>query len=186
MAEVIAIFKDKELQEFISSIAKRNKDATDRQKDFVKLISASVYTDIDRHFKEEKGPDGKWDDFSDSYKKQVSGELHFRTYGGNRIAFAGPDPKGLPKGGDLGEMLQDTGTLRQRIEPFRVGRNWRKISKGILWFNRAKTEGGFPYAAHHDSGASSWKGNPRPFMWLSNAAVEKISKETLSFILEEK
>jgi len=53
----------------------------------------------------------------------------------------------------------------------------------LLWFNDAKTKSGAPYAAIHDKGLG--KQAKRDFMWLSNDAMEKISEQTLQFMLDE-
>lgn len=72
-------------------------------------------------------------------------------------------------------ILQDTGRLRNSTIMS------RPTSEGILWFNPAKTESGFPYAAAHDEGGPTLP--KRSFMWLSDLAQEKIAEATLRFML---
>ena len=78
------------------------------------------------------------------------------------------------KGGN--KILQDSGRMRQNFKPS----NYRSSDKGFLWFNDAKVKG-FPYAAAHDDGDGLPK---REFMWLSDGALEDVTKQTLAFILE--
>jgi phage gpG-like protein len=160
MAQEYAVLKDKRLQKFLQGVSKRYRQIETKQRDYVRLISATVYADIIDHFEKEKGPGNKsWDRWSNSYS-----------------AF-------LKKSGKAGNnILQDTGKLRMRMTPIKAGRNFRKINNGILWFNAAKTKGGFPYAAHHDTGKSSWNGNPRTFMWLSDKSFKKIAGDTVKFL----
>lgn len=162
MAEVEAVFKDKAFKKFLSGLDLSAKKIKGRHKDFVVLLSAITFQDIEDHFQKEQGPDRKWKSWSSSYKKFM-----------NKIG----------KGGN--NLLQDSGNLRQMNSPIEKGKNFRRISNGILWFNPAKTKGGFPYAAHHDAGKSDGQ-RPRTFMWLSKNAMKDISKQSLKFVLENK
>jgi hypothetical protein len=53
-----------------------------------------------------------------------------------------------------------------------------------LWFNDARTKDGYPYAAGHDKGTAAGK-KQRDFMWLSDKAMDKISQQTLQFMIDE-
>lgn len=159
MADVAEIsFDDKQWQELIKKVKSRWNDIQKR-KEFGGIISASVYQDVIKHFEEEKGPDGKWDEWSDAY------EAHLQ-----RIGRAG------------NKKLQFSGKLRQSFTPT----NWRGTQEGILFYNAAKTKGGFPYAKHHDTGASSSQGNPRSFMWLSNKAMSSIVSKVANWLAGDK
>lgn len=70
------------------------------------------------------------------------------------------------------KKLQDTGFLRNSFQPYKV----KKIPDGLMWFNTA------PYAKSHDEGI---KQKPRPFMWLSQAAADKMSTAVLRYIQSE-
>lgn len=162
MAEKVAVFRDKKLRNFLKKMDKNASKIKGRHRDFVVLLSSLVFQDIDDHFRKEQGPKGKWKKWSSSYASFMDK---------------------IGKSGNL--ILQDSGRMRMSNIPIEKGKQWRKISNGILWFNPAKTKSGFPYAAHHDDGKSDGR-NPRPFMWLSDKAMGKIAKQTNKFMLEGK
>lgn len=148
-------FDDAEVRKFIQGVTEKLSDVRNVKPRFMALLSSIVYRDVMDHFEQEKGPDGKWKPWSKIYRE------HMRKIG---------------KGGN--KTLQDTGRLRQSFLP----KNHRATKDGILWFNNAKT-GGFPYALAHDEGEL---GMPqREFMWLSDEAQDKISEQTLQFMLDE-
>ena len=155
MAKADISFNSKKAEKFFKTLFDNSVDIKDSKKAYVSTISARVFKDIIEHFKKEQGPDAKWDAWSDLYAKRMSK---------------------IGKGGN--NLLQDSGALRGSFRPS----NYRAASNGIEWFNPAKTKGGFAYAAHHDEGRSSYKGNPRSFMWLSDKALDDISKITLGFL----
>lgn len=186
MAEYSGVhFKDKKMRKFLSNLEKNFRNAKDRQRAFVVNLGAIVFQDVMDHFDKEEGPDGKWSDFSRSYKAAVNGEMFFRRIGGKTIPFKGEDPNGRPKKGSLGQMLVSSNTMRNWFAPAKTGQRSRKVSNGIMWFNAAKTKKGFPYAKHHDEGPSDGK-KPRSFMWLSDKAMERITETSLRFILKGK
>jgi phage gpG-like protein len=116
-------------------------------------FGAVVYRDVIDHFTKEMGPLSKWKEWSPSYRKQ----LKRQGRAGNKI-------------------LQYSGKLRQSFVPsfFRTQKN------KIIWFNPAKTKGGFPYAAAHDTGGP--KLPQREFMWVSDKTLEVLAKISLDFI----
>lgn len=150
-----AVFDSKEVEEFVQQLVKRLKKVKDGEKQYVGLLSAIVYRDIMEHFKQEVGPTGPWAEWSPSYRKAL-----------DRMGRSG------------NKKLQFTGKLRQTFTPqsFRTDK-----TKGVHWYNPAKTNSGFPYAYHHNEGALK----PRPFMWLSDKALEDIHVQTLQFMLEK-
>lgn len=183
MAEEVTIdFKSKRVQRFIAQLDKNFKAADKRQKGFVTALSAIVFNDVQDHFKKEEGPSGKWADYSETTMGAIQGEFYFRHVQGKTMFFLGEDPNGRYKKGSAGEMLVNSGTMRNWFAPAQFGGRSRKVTNGIQWFNRAKTKGGFAYAAHHDTGPSDSKGNPRPFMWLSGRAMDKIAGASLEFL----
>lgn len=149
-------FDDKEVRDFLNQIDSKLKNIQGGKKEYTGLLSAIIYEDITRHFEEEKGSGGPWKQWSKSYREKMEAD----GKGGNKI-------------------LQDNGRLRQNFKPSKV----RRTSQGFLWFNDAQTNSGFPYAAAHDTGGK--KLPKRDFMWASDTAMEKISVQTLSFLIEK-
>lgn len=157
MSEVAYIeFDDKEVRDFLKNIDANLKNIKDGQKQYTGLLSAIVYGDVIDHFQKQKGEDGPWKKWSESYKKKMEEE----GKGNNKI-------------------LQDTGRLRNNFKPQNVKRN----ALGFLWFNDATTKDGFPYAFAHQEGGP--KLPKRDFMWLSDKAVDKIAQQTLKFLVEK-
>ncbi len=155
MAEVSsAVFDDKAVRQFLKSLSGNAKNIKAKKSEYANLLSAIVFRDIQEHFENQAGPNGKWAKWSDIYAE------HMRKIGksGNRI-------------------LQDSGHLRQSFIPT----NYRSVADGILWFNKATTKGGFPYAAHHDETAQT----TRKFMYLSNKGIEDISIQTLQYLMKD-
>src|SRR3990167_5084069 len=151
-----AVFEDKEIREFLSNMDKRLKHIKDGKKEYVGLISANVYADVMDHFEKESGEDGAWKAWSNIYDQHM---------------------KRIGRGGN--KKLQFNGRLRQNFKPTNI----RQSSKGINWYNNAKTKSGYAYAWGHDEGDG--KLPQRQFMWLSDKALDKISEQTLQFMLEK-
>lgn len=147
---------DKEAQSFLKKKLKQVKSIQAGEDSYVKLLSPVVFSDIISHFEKESGPEGPWKPWSKMYNE------HMQAIG---------------KGGN--KILQDTGNLRQAFQPTNV----KSSGRGILWFNPAKTQSGFPYAAAHDTGGPRLP--KRSFMWLSAEARQNISKQTLKFLESE-
>lgn len=151
---VDARLEDKRLRRFLSELSSNLANAKRSAKPLGRALSAIVYKDIIEHFQDEKGPDGKWKDWSDVYQRHME-----------RIGKAS------------NKILQDTGQLRQRFTP----NNWRGLrGVGFQWFNHAQTKSGFPYAYAHDTGGP--KLPKREFMWLSDEAFDKVATAALSFV----
>ncbi len=151
MANKNAKLDDKKWQAFLRKIkGKLNTDALE------KVSSPIVYTDVIKHFEQERGFKGKWKRWSIGYAKHMA-----------------------KKGKSGNKVLQDTGRLRNSFLPT----NNRVSKKAILWFNAAKTKNGFPYAAAHDIGGPQLP--QRSHMWLSKTALDKISNSYLKFISEK-
>jgi len=149
-------FESREVKDFLKNVEKRLSGIENGSKEYTGLLSAIVYEDIIRHFEDEQGEGGPWQQWSASYKKQ----MNENGKGGNKI-------------------LQDTGKLRNTFKPSKV----RKTAVGFLWYNDAKVKGGFPYAFAHNEGGP--KLPKRDFMWLSDKAMDKISVQTLQFMIEK-
>lgn len=81
----------------------------------------------------------------------------------------------IGRGGN--KILQFSGRLRQSFDKSgNTAETGHKVrGSDIGWYNRVE------YAWWHDEGAPV----TRPFMWLSDKAVEKMTDQTLTFILDE-
>lgn len=144
-------------EEAIKALAKleqKLKTVKDGGRAFGMALSAVVFADVIDHFEKEEGPEGAWQPWSTFYRE------HMEKIG---------------KGGN--RLLMDTGRLRQSFTPT----NYRKTAEGIMWFNPARTKSGFPYAFAHNEGGEQLPA--RTFMWLSDAASERIASVTLNFVL---
>lgn len=107
MAEyAVAEFDDKEVQDFIKKLQKKISDIKGGSVVFQSILNATIFKDVDDHYKKTSGPDGPWQSWSPGYA------LHMSKLGksGNNI-------------------LQDTGRLRQGIMP------GRSSSEFIEWIN---------------------------------------------------
>lgn len=155
------------------------------RQEYAGIVSSFVFQDIDDHFKKQRGPNGPWDSWSDSYSDAIANKVAFRYVNGRTIAITDPEflaqnkPPRKP-----GLILQDSGNLRQRIVPQGGDIPFRLNNEGVLFYNNAQTKDGFAYAKHHDEGKSSWKGNPRPFMWLSPKGINGIIEATVQWLKE--
>jgi hypothetical protein len=149
-------FQDESLRSFLKNFQTKIKNVENGEQKFLGLMSAVVFKDVIKHFEQEQGSEGKWQQWSDSYR------VHMEEIGksGNKI-------------------LQFTGRLRNNFKP----QNVKKSREGFVWYNDAKTSNGFPYAFAHNEGGDILP--KRDFMWLSDSAIEEMSQQTLSFILDE-
>jgi phage gpG-like protein len=152
----VAEFNDENVRDFLKSVLKKTEDVKGQKKKYVGILSSIVYQDVMDHFKREKGSEGPWKDWSKSYTK------HMEKIG---------------RGSN--QKLQFDGRLRNNFKKT----DYKTSAKGILWFNDAKTASGFPYAAAHDNGGP--KLPQRDFMWLSDQAMEKMTVQTLQFMIDE-
>lgn len=152
-----AIFDDKEIQQFFDTLKRKNVSIEQGSRQLAGIISANVFRDLLGHFEREESPGGRaWQAWSEIYAEH----MEKKGKGGNKI-------------------LQDTGRLRQSFTPT----SYRVVTGGIVFYNSAKTNSGFPYADAHNTGGS--KLPQREFMWLSDIAMEEISDSTLNWLLED-
>lgn len=176
----VAEFDNAEVRDFLKDMDSRLKKIEGGAKEFIGVLSAIVYRDVNSHFEKEQGSGGPWAKWAKSYQDSIAGKVFFRTIGNRVVQFNTanmenpPPPPRAP-----GKKLQDDGTLKNSFKPT----NARKTSGGILWFNNAATKSGFPYAYAHDEGGP--KLPKRDFMWLSDQAQENIAKQTLQFMIEK-
>ena len=177
MAGVFAELKDKQIKKFLTELSNNIKDVEGGANAYVIRVGPIALSSVQRHFEQEQGPKGKWDDWSESYKDFINGIVHFRKINGRVVPLSGKDPNLKKKPGNI---LRNNGRLINSTN-IAVGVRGKKGEIPIL-VNAAKVKGGFPYAAHHDTGKSSWRGNSRPFMWLDDKAQENVAEETLDFI----
>lgn len=158
-------FDNKNWQRILKKIEKKWADVKNRGA-ISGIIAAVVFREIQDHFAKKEGPKGPWDEWSKAYRKH------------------------LEKTGRSGRNILQTGSpprLRQAIMPTNSPKDmpFRKMLDGVLFYNNATTKSGFPYAAHHDEGRSSWKGNPRSFMWISNKGVNEVADQIGKWLLED-
>jgi len=154
MSDAEIRFDSVRAERFFESIRQNIKDIETGHRAYVNALGAFVFQDIMEHFDKEQGPQRKWQGWSKVYAQ--------------RMARVG-------KGGN--KILQDNGHLRQSFKPT----SWLMRSKGIEWYNNAKTAKGFPYAyAHNEGGPVMPK---REFMWLSKKAIQRISALTAKWML---
>jgi phage gpG-like protein len=151
----------KRLQKKWDSIASGNDQI---RREFSGIVAAVVYGDIVDHFKQEKGPDGAWVEWSKSYQEHLN---KIGRGSNNKLVF---DAK-----------LINRITPEQSKEAIH-----RNTNQGILFYNNAKTKSGYPYAAGHDQGGSV-KGRPpqRKFMWLSDKGMNRIVNNVSRWLAEK-
>lgn len=154
---VEAIFDDKEVVSFFKALQTNLSSIKGGEKEYVGLLSAIVFRDIEGHFRDEQGSEGPWEKRTTQYASRLNKE-----------------------GRGSSKLLQISGRLRQNFVP---NKDYRTSGQEIIWFNNAHTKSGFPYAAAHDVGGSVLP--QRDFMWLSKDGAEDISKQTLAFMLEK-
>jgi len=153
-------FDAKEWERLLKRVRKKWDDIKER-KSFGTIIAPVVFSDIIKHFEEEKGPDGKWAPWSKSYSEFL---------------------RDIGRSGN--KKLQFSGRLRGSITP----QSHRAAKDGILFYNNAKVQGsGFPYAYAHDNDDESRTQLPqRKFMWLSSEGMEKVIDVTEGWLSDER
>ena len=151
------VIHDKNTRDFLKGKIKKVEEITKNGQSYVNLLSIIVFKDIQNHFKNEEGPDGKWAPWSKMYQE------HMEKIG---------------RGSN--NILQFSGHLRKAFVPT----NYKTSSEGITWYNSARTKDGAPYAADHQYGTNRMPA--RSFMWLSDKGQEDIAKQTLAFLEDEK
>ena len=125
----------------------------------MKIWSTFVYADVMEHFQRKMGPGGFWEEWSTLYEERQ-----------NKLGRSSPD-----------NILQ--GKKRRMQQSFTPSK-YRQTSEGMLWYNPAKTQDGFPYAYAHDNDESARTTLPRrSFMWLSREAFENIAVATLDYLV---
>ena len=155
--KVQAEFNNAKMNRFLNKTIKQFKGIESKEKKYLDLLSMYVIKDVTDHFEKQDGPTAKWRKWSQAYQK--------------KMAKAG-------KGSNL--ILQDNGRLKNSFVPG----NYRTSKEGVLWFNPAKTNKGFPYAFAHNEGGDTLP--KRRFMWLSSKALGDMGEATLKFLLDEK
>lgn len=129
----------------------------------LRALAATIgFRDIINHFKEEKGPEKKWKQRSAATQidywrirtGKMSDEEFKESYPNSQRGWFSESNK----------LLVLSGTLRQGFLPSNI----RMTSDSATLFNSVS------YSGKHDRGED---GLPeRPFMWLSESAMEKIEK----------
>ena len=173
MAEQIlsAQFNNKKLSDYIDNLHNNSKRINKRAKDYAKSISPIIFADVMKHFNDAPMGVATGTTFIDAFGTPV-------PWGGWSDSYRTFMFK-IGKGGN--KVLQDTGRLRQSFKPSK----FRTSKVGVEWFNNAKTDSGFPYAAFFDEEAEN-KEDLRPFMWLSLKALELVQVATLDYMLKQR
>lgn len=155
MAEEASVkFDADQWESYLKQVRRRWKDP-EKQKEFIAIAAIAFSKDYAEHFSKSAGPEGRWKPWSDAYREHM---------------------KAIGKSGN--NILIDTGRLRQSFTPS----NARSQKDGVLFYNEAKTKGGFAYAAAHDEGGG--KLPQRKFMWLSDKAMDDISRQVGVWLAE--
>jgi phage gpG-like protein len=154
-ADGYALFEGKEAEEFLDHLREKYQTISRGSKALAGILATPVFRDVVKHFEEERGPEGGWPEWSSVYAEHMDK---------------------IGKGGN--KILQDTGRLRQSY----MISNYRASSEGVVFYNPAKTKGGFPYAQAHDEGGG--KLPQRKFMWLSDVAMESVAEQTLQWMTD--
>lgn len=109
MADAEFKFESEEWSRIIKRI-RRKWDDIRKRKEFGGIVSIAAYKNIDQHFKDESGPDGKWQKWSTAY------ENHLKKIG---------------RGGN--KILQFKGNLRKSILP--ENGKFRSNASGVLLYS---------------------------------------------------
>ena len=110
--------------------------------------------------------------------KAVWGLLTARSYADVMDHFAkerGPKKKWKPIR-RVGQILQDTGVLRQGVT---IASSPGLIKRGVLLIDKV------PYAQTHDEGSKKKKRPMRRFFWISDKALDNMSKDVLKFLTKK-
>ena len=105
---------------------------------------------------------------------------HFDDANGSKGAWAPLKPSTIArrrkgKGSGSAQPLQDTGNLRRNFLP---GNIEDKGQNAVVFFNPT------PYAAVHDEGSPGRNIPQREFMWLSDDAMDDMTKIILEFVVK--
>ena len=159
MAEnFVARLDDREWRLFFNGLLRETKDKPRLLKS---AYSVFGFKDIIEHFKDEQGPDGKWQ------KRSESTNRRYESIGSGRSKL----PKGFRRGtfSKSNKILQLTGKTRQSI----LTKTTKK--RGT---NKVEVLAGTNYSGKHDRGEGRFP--QRKFMWLSDTALERMAQ----FIVE--
>jgi phage gpG-like protein len=158
---------DSEVRKYLQKITDKLRNPA---KLLMPIVAAFGLKDIDSHFKNESGPDGKWKERSDwtqqYYEKIRSGA--YRPPAGQSRALYNP----------ANRILQMTGALRESFVPGNVSEHGK---------NAVKVVSNIDYSKIHDQGGKKGKATipARPFMWMSDNAMKLMARALLDAIAGE-
>lgn len=117
------------------------------------------FADINDHFRNEEGPDGKW-----PKRSPVTQAIYEAIQSGKR-----KPPPGYARGSfsPSNKLLQLTGLMRQSLLPNGV----KDAGRGSI-----RIIANTPYSGKHQDGDSTRRLPKRPFMWLSDGALGKMAQ----------
>jgi len=155
-----AELKDEEVKEWLKKLSNKIKKISDANlPKLAAKFGTVIFADIIRHFQDQSGPSGKWESWSDLYKKRQ--EKLGKNEGTNILKFSGK--------------------LRNSFSP----QKYKRSGDSLLWYNPATTKKGFPYAYAHDNDDEPRRQLPqRKFMWISRSAFDKLAMITLEELLD--
>ena len=164
MSAIISELDMRDWKRFLSAVQQKGRGVT-------KILRAAFnlfgFKDINEHFREEEGPDGAW------AKRKASTQALYAAIASGRVS----PPSGAARAAynPTNKILQLTGLLRQSILPTNI-RNVTQNS--IMVFANA------PYGKRHDEGDAARGLAKRPFMWLSDGALNKMAQSSVDFWLK--
>ena len=115
------------------------------------------FRDIIDHFREEKGPEGRWEKRKPSTQKRYE---QIRKSRRSKIPNKGKYDPG-------NKLLQLSGDLRKTIMPGKGGLKKQSWHTVVMFSNS-------PYSGKHNYGDQQSNLVARPFMWLSQEALDDI------------
>lgn len=165
MSSVTLELDTKDWDRFLSAISSKMNMATDK---LLALSKVYGFQDIIKHFAEEQGPDSPWK------KRAESTQERYRRIGAGELS----PPKGTPRAAynPTNKLLQLTGTLRQSVSPA-SGRGQKRGRGVVELFTNVE------YASIHEMGEGHIPA--RPFMWMSDDAIEKVADGLILWTIEE-
>lgn len=154
---------DSRIQKLIKKIGDKNVWMS-----ILKSLGATiVFADIQKHFRDKKGPNTAW-----AKRDDKTQERYGKIGSGQWKAPRGTSPAAFNPSNALLEM---TGTLRGGFLPTNI----RQKSNSIELFNPVE------YAAVHDEGSKKQGIPQREFMWLSEGGNDILSREFVTLVTRE-
>ena len=158
MSEIVAEIDLSKWNSLLHSLEKNGKNAVGILK---AVFNTFGFKEINDHFREERGPDGKW-----KKRSAITQKIYADISSGKR-----KPPRGYSRAAfnPSNKILQLTGTLRGSMLPQNVR---RLTSNSIMIFTPVK------YSGKHDRGED--KMPKRTFMWMGDPALRDMAEAAAS------